>query len=280
MEGMTGATVLLDEIDQVATSVADAQRRIPAELAESGRDLADATSALAGRAVGPAVDARRRAAESALDAARSSAAAQPADPLATLRLVTEAHRLADETLLAARDAVAAADRVAAAANSTILTAGAEIDRTATFIASRRRGVGEVARTRLAEAQRHLSEASSLVANDPTAALNEGKRAQALAHEAYRLAQDDFSDWDQGGPGYGQRRGRGGDQTAELLGAILGGVVGGVLSGGGRGGGWGGSPWGGGGGGRSSGGGWGGGGGFGSGGFGGGGGGGRSSGGRW
>jgi uncharacterized membrane protein YgcG len=280
MEGMTGATILLDEIDQVTASVAEGLRRIAGELTETGRDLADATSALAGRAVDPAVDARRRAAESALDAARSAAAAQPADPLATLRLATEAHRLADETLLAARDAAAAADRVFAAANSTIQTAGAEVDRAATFIASRRRGVGEVARTRLAEAQRHLSEAGGLVATDPAAALQEGKRAQALAHEAYRLAQDDFSDWDQGGPGWGQRRGRGGDQTAELLGAILGGVVGGVLSGGGRGGGWGGSPWGGSGGGRSSGGGWGGGGGFGSGGFGGGGGGGRSSGGRW
>ena len=279
MEGMTGATVLLDEIDQLAASVAEAVRRIPGELAEAERDLADATSAIAGRAVDPAVDARRRAAESALDAARSAAEAQPADPLATLRLVTEAHRLADETLLAARDAAAAADRVVAAAKSTILTAGAEIDRAATFIASRRRGVGEVARTRLAEAQRHLTEATSLVASDAPGALNEGKRAQALAHEAYRLAQDDFSDWDQGGPGWGQRRGGGGDQTAELLGAILGGVVGGVLSGGGRGGGWGGSRWGGSGGGRSIGGGWGGGGGFGSGGFGGGGGG-RSAGGRW
>ena len=285
MEGMTGATVLLDEIDQLASSVADAQRRIPDELTEAGRDLADATSALAGRAADPAVEARRRAAESALDAARSAAVAQPADPLATLRLVTEAHRLADETLLAARDAAAAADRVVAAANSTIQTAAAEIDRAATFIASRRRGVGEVARTRLAEAQRHLSEASSIVATDAAGALNEGKRAQALAQEAYRLAQDDFSDWDQGGPGWGQRRGRSGDQTAELLGSILGGVIGGVLAGGGRGGGgWGGSPWGGlggGGVGRSHGGGWGGGGGgFGSGGFGGGGGGGRTSGGRW
>jgi uncharacterized membrane protein YgcG len=280
MEGMTGASALLDEIDKLAAAVADAGRRIPEELTEAGRDLADATSALAGRAVDPAVDARRRAAESELEAARSAASAQPADPIETLRRVTEAHRLADETLLAARDAAAAADRVMAAANSTILTASAEIDRAATFIASRRRGVGEVARTRLAEAQRHLSDASSIVATDPAAALNEGKRAQALANEAYRLAQDDFSDWDQGGPGWGQRRGRGGDQTAELLGAILGGVVGGVLSSGGRGGGWGGSPWGGGGGGRSHGGGWGGGGGFGSGGFGGGGGGGRSSGGRW
>jgi hypothetical protein len=283
MEGIAGASVLLDEIDQLAASVGDAQRRIPVELAEAGRDLADATSALAGRPVDPAVDARRRAAESALDAARSAAVAQPSDPLATLRLVTEAHRLADETLLAARDAAAAADRVVAAANSTIQTAAAEIDRAATFIASRRRGVGEVARTRLAEAQRHLSAATSLLPTDATGSLNEGKRAQALAHEAYRLAQDDFSDWDQGGPGWGQRRGRGGDQTSQVLGAILGGVIGGVLSGGGRsrGGGWGGSPWGGSGGGRSRGGGWGGGGGFGSGGFGGGGGGGgRSSGGRW
>ncbi len=279
MEGMTGASALLDEIDKLAASVSDAQRRIPDELTEAGRDLADATSALAGRSVDPAVDARRQAAESALDAARSAAVAQPADPLATLRLATEAHRLADETLLAARDAAAAADRLVAAAHSTIRTAAAEVDRAATYIASRRRGVGEVARTRLAEAQRHLSEASSIVATDAAGALDEGKRAQALAQEAYRLAKDDFSDWDQGGPGWGQRRGRGGDQTAELLGSILGGVIGGVLAGGGRGGGWGGSPWGGGGGGRSHGGGWGGGGGFGSGGFGGGGGG-RTSGGRW
>jgi hypothetical protein len=283
MEGISGAIALLDEIDQLATSVREALRRIPNELEEAGRDLADATSAIAGRAVDPAVDAPRRAAEAALGAARSAAVAQPSDPLATLRLVTEAHRLADETLLAARDAAAAADRVVAAANSTIRTAAAEIDRAATFIASRRRGVGEVARTRLAEAQRHLSAATNLLPTDTTESLNEGKRAQALAHEAYRLAQDDFSDWDQGGPGWGQRRGRGGDQTSEVLGAILGGVIGGVLSGGGRsGGGWGGSPWGGSGGGRSRGGGWGGGGGFGSGGFGGGGGGGggRSSGGRW
>jgi len=283
MEGMTGASGLLDEIDQLAASVREAVDRIPTELSEADHDLADATAALAGRSLDPAVDARRRAAVSALDNARS-AAASPGDPVAALRSATEAHRLADETLLAARDAVAAADRVVAAANSTIQTASAEVGRAATFIASRRRGVGEVARTRLAEAQRHLGEASAILPTDAARALNEGRRAQELAHEAYRLAQDDFSDWDQGGHGWGQRRGTsGGDQTAQLLGSILGGVIGGVIAGGGRGGGWGGSPWGGGGGGgRTGGGGWGGGGGFGSGGFGGGGGGGggRTGGGHW
>jgi uncharacterized membrane protein YgcG len=282
MEGMTGAATLLDAIDTMATAVRDAERRIPDELAEAERDLADATAGVADRQVDAAVGTRVDAARAALDAARAASVAQPPDPVETLRLATEAHHLADEALLVARDAVAAADRLVATATSMVRMAGAEVDRAATFIASRRRGVGEVARTRLAEAQRNLADATGLLATDPSEALARGKRAQALAREAYQLAQDDFSDWDQGGPGWGQRRGRGGDQTVELLGSILGGVIGGVLAGGGRsGGGWGGSPWGGGGdAGRSIGGGWGGGGGFGSGGFGGGGGGGRSSGGRW
>lgn len=299
LEGMTGSAALLDAIDQLAASVREAQARSPAELAEAERDLADATTALSGRSGDAASGMRLRAAQQALAAARQAAEAQPSDPLAALRFATEAHRLADEALVAARDAAQAVDRLRAAATSSIQTAGAEIDRVQRFLEARRRGVGQTARTRLAEAHRHLENARTLVDGDATASMTESRRAQVLAQDAYRLAQDDFSDWDQGGPGWGQRRGSGGDETVDILGSILGGVIGGVLSGGGggrSGGGWGGSPWGGsirggggwgggggvfGGGGRSSGGGWGGGGGFGSGGFGGGGGGGgRSSGGRW
>ena len=272
LEGVTGAGKLLDEIDQLAAAIADARRRVDGELDAATRDLADATSALAGRATDPATIEKRRAADAALAAAQTARAATPPDPIEALRLATEAHRLADVALLAAHDAAAAADRVTAAADSTVRTAAAEVDRAAAFIEARRRGVGEVARTRLAEAQRNLTNATALLATDPAGALQSGRRAQALAQEAYSLAQDDFSDWDQGGPGWGQRGGTvQGDQTTQVLGSILGGVIGGVLSGGGRGGGWGGSPWGGGGGG-GLGGGWGGGGGFGSGGFGGGGGG--------
>jgi uncharacterized membrane protein YgcG len=287
LEGITGAGQLLDAIDQLATSVGDAVRRIPEELAEAALDLSDATAAATGQAAQPVGEARRRA-EAALEAAEAASVARPADPLSALRLATEAHRLSEEALVHARDAAVDAVRRHAAATSTIQTASAEVDRAAMFIASRRRGVGEVARTRLAEATRHLAIANELIATDVTTAQTEAQRALSLAQDAYRQAQDDFSDWDGGGPGWGQRRATGGNQTAEVLGSILGGVIGGVLSGGGRsGGGWNGSPWGGSGGGgfgRSSGGGWGGGGGFGSGGFGGGGlgggGGGRSSGGRW
>lgn len=276
LEGITGSATLLDGIDQLAGTIEEAERRTPAELAEADRDLADARSALAGRAIGPDVEQRVRAAETALAEARRAADARPLDPIEALRLATEAHRAADEVLVAARDAAAAADRLAAAATSSITTASAEVDRAAMFIASRRRGVGESARTRLAEAQRHLAMASSLAATDPQRTLETARRAEALAREAYRLAEDDFSDWDQGGPGWGQRGG--GDATAVILGQILGGILSGGMRGGG--GGWGGSPWGRSGGGGFGGGGWGGGGGFGSGGFGGGGGGGRSRGGRW
>ena len=244
IEGVTGAAELLDGIERLAAGAADAERRLAAELTAASTDLSDATAAVAGRAVAdPALDERRRAAELALEAARRAALVRPLDPIEALRLATEAHRLADDLLLGARDAVAAADRLVATAESTLLTASTEVERAATYVASRRRGVGDAARTRLAEAERHLAVAAQLAPTAPARTIEEARRAQALAQEAYRLAQDDFSDWDQGGPGWGQRGS--GDPTAEILTGLLGGVIGGALSGGRHGGGWGGSPWGGG-----------------------------------
>ena len=285
LEGVTGAATMLDAIDTLAATVADAERRIPDELREARTDLDAATTAAAQTAAAPTSEPLRTAA-AALATAQAAADRRPLDPIDALRLATEAHRAADAALVAVRDAAAAADRLRLAAGSSVQAATAQVQRASGFIEARRRGVGETARTRLAEAQRHLAQAHGLVAAQPQAAMDDAARAGAMADEAYRLAQADFSDWDQGGPGWGQRSGTpDGDQTAQILGQILGGVIGGVIAGGSRGGGWGGSPWGGGGGGGipgggGLGGGWGRGGGFGSGGFGGGGGGGRGGGGRW
>lgn len=289
LEGVTGSTELLDAIDRLGTAIADAERRLPDELAAADTDLTDVRTAIAeAGTVDPSLTTRVDEVARHLDEAHAAAAARPRDPIDALRRATEAHREADAALVAARDAATARDRLEATATSTLQMARAEFDRAATFIASRRPGVGERARTRLAEAQRNLDTASGLVASDPSAGIEAARRAQQLAAEAYRLASSDFSDWDQGGPGWGQRRGTGdGDATAAILGQILGGVIGGVIrSGGGAG--WGGSPWGGrgsssgGGGFPDLGGGWGRGGGFGTGGFGGGGGGGggHGRGGRW
>jgi len=284
LEGVTGAAALFDGVDRLAEAIRTAEARIPLELGEAEKDLADARAAAAEPAADPQVAARLAAAERAIEAAKRGAAAARPDPVAALSQATDAHRLADEALLAVREEAAARERLVAAVDSSIRTATLAVDRASDYIASRRRGVGRAARTRLAEAERHLADATTLQGTDPKLSLQAAGNAERLANEAYRLAGDDFSDWDQGGPGWGQRRGGGSD----VAGAVLGGIIGGILSGGTGGGGWGGSPWGGSGHRRGSGGfpGWGGGGGFGSGGFGGGGGGGlgggggRSRGGRW
>jgi uncharacterized membrane protein YgcG len=282
LEGVTGATALLDAIDRLAASIAAAEQQLPGALREAETDLSDARATVTGMAGGPGSPLATRLAEAdgALAVARAAASATPSDPAAALSKATEARRLADEVLASAREEVAARQRLEAAASASIRTAASAIDRAADFIETRRRGVGRGARTRLAEAERNLANAESLQRTDPALSAQAAQRAERLANEAYGLADDDFSDWDQGGPGYGQRRGGG---QGDVAGAILGGILGGILSGGGTGGGgWGGSPWGGSGGSRGGGfPGWGGGGGFGSGGFGGGGGGGgRARGGRW
>ena len=283
LEGVTGAAGLLDAIDRLAASIAAAEQQLPGALEEADTDLADAraTASETGLEPGNPIASRLSEAERALAAARASAGASPADPAAALSKATEAQRLADGVLAAAREEVATRQRVEAAATASIRTAASAVDRAADFVGTRRPGVGRGARTRLAEAERNLADAEALQRTDPALAVQAAERAERLANEAYRLADDDFNDWDQGGPGWGQRRG--GSGGGDVAGAILGGIIGGILSGGGTGGGgWGGSPWGGSGGSRGGGSpGWGGGGGFGSGGFGGGGGGGGfGRGGRW
>jgi hypothetical protein len=87
-------------------------------------------------------------------------------------------------------------------------AESDYDRAADFIASRRRLIGGAARTRLAEAERHLERARSLAADDPPAALAEARRAEELAEDAYRQARDDVEDSEPYGGGWGGPR-RGG-----------------------------------------------------------------------
>jgi hypothetical protein len=181
LEGVTGAGELLDSIEALRTTIGDAVARLPQELDEADRDLRDTRTALAELGqLDPGVAGRVREAERAMDQAHEAGRERPPDPVEALRLATEAHRTADAALLMARDAVAAHDRLEATAESSIRTASAEIDRAATFIAQRRRGVGEAARTRLAEAQRNLDAASALAATDPQGAAEGAQKEQRLA----------------------------------------------------------------------------------------------------
>ena len=296
-QGLTGATALIDAVEKLAASVTDSAARLPAELQEATSDL-EAARAAARESGLSGTSPQIAAAETALRLAREAASTVPLDPVAARRAATEALRLADEALAAVRQDGEQQARFAAALDTTLATAEAEVDAAADFISVHRGQIGRQARTRLAEANRALEAAYTLRDTDPRRAMDLATRAERLAEQALELAEDEWDPWSgmggMGGMGgyggYGRRRGS--SSGVDLGGIILGGILGGVLSGGGGGGGWGGSPWGssgpiggGGGGGWSGpfgggGGGFGSGGGFGGGGFGGGGGGGVGGGGRW
>ncbi|MDN5858853.1 MAG: hypothetical protein L0H84_09540, partial [Pseudonocardia sp.] len=198
---------------------------------EIGQDLAEARALAAqpgqvGGRVGPLV-ARAEAAITAAD--QAAGAAQP-DPLEALRLLDEANTALDAGIADARAEQDRARRATAALEQALLTARSSVAAAQDFVTTRRGAVGGPARTRLAEAQRHLQNARR--GGDPAAALGEAQVAERMAQEALRLARSDVSGWS--GPAAGGR-GLGVDLGSLVLGGILAGGLSGRGGGGFRGG---------------------------------------------
>jgi hypothetical protein len=144
-----------------------------------------------------------------------------------------ANELADAIEAGIRSARDQQARDAARLQAGLSAAQAAVTRAADYVAGHRGGIGTDARTRVAEASRHLEQAIALAPSDPAGALAEADAATRLAAEAERTAEQDYARWDdpfRGG------RGQGG---SDMAGAIIGGIIGGLLSGGGRRGGFGG-----------------------------------------
>ena len=255
---VTQATQLLDAVDQLSAQLADAAAKVPGEIEAAAAEIATAQEATRGREAPLEVTGRLVEAQRLVDAARAALATQPPGVLEARRLAAQADAAADEALAGVQRDQEARQRQRATVDRAVAVAAGTVDRASAFIQSRHSGIGREARTRLAEAQRHLEAARSLTATDPDGAVNEARSAEQLAGEAYRLASADFDDWDTtgyrpggaGGGGYGGGTGGGSPGTtgADVAGQILGGILGGILSGGRSGsswggGGWGGTPWG-------------------------------------
>jgi len=260
-EAVAQANQLLDAVEQLAAAMEDARSKLNGEIAAADADLAAARAAIAAAAPNdpiatPTADLAR--AESLMKSARDGATAAAPDPIAALKAVQAAHASADQVLSGVREAKAQQGRSAAAYLIAHQSAVATINQTQAFVATRRDGVGTQARTRLAEAGRHLAQAEALAAKDLDAGTNECTTAHQMADDARDLAQSDFSTYDRSGgpgpqgippgygqvPGYGQTQGYGSSGGSSVGGSFLGGVIGGALGGGGRrGGGFGGSRWG-------------------------------------
>ena len=178
----------------------------------------------AGPSVTAALAGEVARAEQVAAAVRAELAQPRPDPVAALRRLQEVGTRLDRALASVRDAAQTAERARSALDQAITRARAEISVVAQFVATRRGAVGREARTRLAEAQRHLEQALALAPSDPEAALAEAERADALAERAGHLAKADVDQWSM--PGGGPFAGGGGVGGAVLGGILLGGVLGG------------------------------------------------------
>ncbi len=244
-DAITQAGTLLDGLTRLGADLAAAGERIAASRAETEQDIAEAHALLA---EGDPADlaALVARAEAALASATEAQNATPPDPMAALRLIDEADGALDRGLVTARDAQSVAKRAAAALDQALLTARPAVAAAEDFIGTRRGAVGAEARTRLAEAQRHLAQAQAQGVA-PASALAEAQAADALARQALDLARSDVSHWQGGGMGGGGLGGAlGSGLGAELGSLVLGGILSGGFSGGGRSRGYGGGGYGGGG----------------------------------
>ena len=213
-DAITQAETLLDGIARRESELAGAVEQVPAARSEVELDLAEAR-ALPDDAIAPVV-ARAAA---ALAAADEAAGGSRPDPVAALRLLGEAGTALDQGIADARESAERERKATAALEQAVLTARSSVAAAEDFVATRRGAVGAQARTRLAEAQRHLQQAGGL---DPVAALQEAQQADALAQDALRIARADVSQWSR--PGATTSAG------ADLAGMILGGILAGATSG--------------------------------------------------
>ena len=242
-EAIAQATTMLDALDKLSNDLSSAAQQLPARLAPVQAELANAKAVFGTGGTGSAgttIGQRLAQVETALNAVSGPAGAR--DPLLATQRIREADATLDEILAATRSAQDNTQRAQATLAQSVDSANAKISGAEDFIATRRGAVGSEARTRLAEAQRHLSNAVQLSESDPSSALGESQQAEALADEAARLAQNDVGRWQGpggggfggfGGGGYGGGYG-GGRGGGNFTGAVLGGLLGGMLSGGGRG----------------------------------------------
>ncbi|MFB8039364.1 TPM domain-containing protein [Streptomyces sp. NPDC056004] len=218
-------------VDQ-ATTLVEAAGRLPAALTETETDLADAGGLLEGAGDGaPTADLRGRIAraKSVIGDVRARVLAGPYDPIDALRRVEEADAALDAALAGVRERDQGDRRALSLLDGAVLTARSAIAAAADFITTNRGAVGSQARTRLAEAQRHLERSRELAGSkDPQGALAEAQQADSLAGQARSLAEQDVR-------AYGNRNGPGGARGtgSGVGGAVLGGIIlGGLLGGGG------------------------------------------------
>lgn len=200
-QAVAEAGQMLTAIESLAASLRQTEGAAGAQLVAAAADVRLARSALAGSSRSD-MNGRVVEAETLLQQAEREIASERPDFLAATRLITQADSVADAVLAELRQEEERRERESRMLAAQLQSAERDYERVADFIAARRRLIGGAARTRLAEAERHLERARSLAASDPGSALAEARRAQDLTEDAYDRAADDVDDYEPYGGGWG------------------------------------------------------------------------------
>ena len=241
-DGIAQATAYLDAIDRLAAELETARSTVDAALATEEADLARIQRTAAATTTGVDAEARLAEAEALLASARAALDPPKPDVTGSHEMIRKADAITDAIEEEIRTAEEQRRVDIARLDAGIRAARVAVTRASDYIAGQRGGIGSEARTRLAEASRHLDAAIAAAPTDRATAQAEADAASRLAAEAERLAQSDYGRWDD--PFRGGWTGGPRNTGADVTGAIIGGIIGGLLSGGGRRGGFGGGGFGG------------------------------------
>ena len=221
---------LLDAIDSAGSDIRRAAATLPAAIEDIQNGIKHADSLLQQGSVAQAAQLAqaRDAAAAAVATAQQSGAV---DPLGAFTELTKADADLDRLLAAVEEQREAAERLNRALDEALFAARSRVRSVSDYIDTRRGIVGPEARTRLAEAVRHLGAAEDIRSSDPAEAIAHANGAAMLAAQAQTLADADVQNAQRSymGP-YGG--GRGGGNMGAVIGGIL---IGNILSGGMRGG---------------------------------------------
>ncbi|WP_300344212.1 TPM domain-containing protein [Nesterenkonia sp.] len=182
------ARQLIDSMEQTEQRMETARRNLDIGIAQTEQDIAQARATLeAGQApelAGPvaAAETAVRRAKQELDSGRRI------DPLELLQSLELAHRELDEPLNAVRDRQAQDRRAREMLQHELLTARTQVQSSVDYLRSRRYRVSSTARTRMAEAERCLTEAEATGESQPSRAVELAQQAKTLAVQAAQIAQ--------------------------------------------------------------------------------------------
>lgn len=218
------ARALLDAVDNAAGDIAHATDRLPSAIADITNDIARANELLRKKSAHTSdLVAARDAATRAVERARAGGSE---DPLGVFGELTKADAALSGLLATLAEEQATAERLNRSLEQALFTAQSRVRAVSDYIDTRRGSIGPDARTRLAEARRHLQAAQDKAPTSPSEAIAHANAASTLASHAQSLANGDVQTMQRA---YTRR---GGSDMGAMLGGI---IIGDLLSGGMRGG---------------------------------------------